>query len=281
MTRIGTVIELRRYPVKSMLGEAVDLVGVSERGLDGDRRYGLFDPETRRIVSVKRPKRWGRLFALAASTGPEGVRVTFPHGVSHHIGDPALRVALSEFFGRRVELVTAPIHQRAIFDETWAGDLKDGAPPPGEQTPRGDEDIVDGGGSYGVDGGLFNYGAVHLLTTGAVRALAESSPDSRFDPHRFRPNIVIDTPQTGFLETAWQGRRLQVGEVAFEMEFTVPRCVMTTLSQGDLPSDPGVLRTITKLNRVELIGHMYPCLGIYGKPAAPGTLRVGDPVILE
>lgn len=183
--------------------------------------------------------------------------------------------------GRTVELVTTPIPQRAIFDEAWEGELKASAPPPGDQQLRGREGIVDGGGSYGVDGGLFNYGAVHLLTTGAVRTLASAAPDSRFDAHRFRPNVVIDTDEDGFMETDWQGRMVHVGEVTFEMEFTVPRCVMTTLAQGDLPVDRDVLRTITRLNRVELIGHLYPCLGIYGKAVQPGTIRVGDVVTIE
>jgi uncharacterized protein len=281
VTQVGKVIEIRRYPVKSMLGEVIEEAAVTERGLEGDRVHGLFDPETGRVVSVKRPERWRRLFEFTASTGAGGVQVRFPDGRTYATDDPDFTAAASEFFGRPVELVTVPIPQRAIFDEAWMSELNAGAPPPGDQQPRGPEGIVDGGGSYGVDGGLFNYGAVHLLTTGAVRALAEAKPDSRFDAYRFRPNIVIDTDETGFAETGWQGRTLDVGEVTFEMEFTVPRCVMTTLAQAGLPADRDVLRTITRLNRVELIGHLYPCLGIYGKAKSSGTIRVGDTVTID
>jgi hypothetical protein len=278
MAQVGTVVELRRYPVKSMLGEVIGEASVSGRGLAGDRAYGLVDRETGRVVSVKRPRRWGRIFELTAVTGPSGVRVSFVDGRSFAADDPALDRALSEFFGREVELVTVPIPGRAIFDEAWMGELKGGAPPPGDQEPVGEEGIIDGGGSYGVEGGMFNYGAVHLLTTGAVRALEAASPGTRFDPHRFRPNVVIDTDEDGFAETSWQGHTVRVGDVEFDMEFTVPRCVMTTMAQDDLPADPDVLRTITRVNRVELIGHLYPCLGIYGKPRQGGTIRVGDPV---
>jgi len=281
MAKVGTVIEIRRYPVKSMLGEVISEAEVTERGLTGDRVHGLFDPDTQRIVSVKRPKRWSKLFEFTASTGPAGTEVTFPDGRSYSAADPEISAALSTFFGRTVELVKTPIPQRAIFDEAWMGALNDNAPPPGDQQPRGEEGIVDGGGSYGVEGGLFNYGAVHLLTTGAVRALSHAAPDSRFDAHRFRPNVVIDTDEDGFVETSWQGRMLHVGEVTFEMEFTVPRCVMTTLAQDDLPADPDVLRTITRLNRVELIGHLYPCLGIYGRAVGEGIIRRGDVVTID
>lgn len=143
------------------------------------------------------------------------------------------------------------------------------------------EETIDGGGSYGVPGGLFNFGAVHLVTTGALRALGAARPQSRFDAHRFRPNVVIDTEAEGFLETGWQDRTMTIGDVTFRTQFTVPRCVMTVQAQGDLPADRDVLRTITKLNRVELLGEKYPCLGLYAQPVGQGTVRVGDPVSVE
>ena len=52
-----------------------------------------------------------------------------------------------------------------------------------------------------------------------------------------------------------------------------PRCVMTTLPQGDLPKDPGILRTAAQHNRVNV--------GIYAAVLRGGTIRRGDPVRLE
>jgi uncharacterized protein len=62
--------------------------------------------------------------------------------------------------------------------------------------------------------------------------------------------------------------------------FTVSRCVMTTLAQGDLPADRAVLRTITRENAVDVLenGTPYPCLGVYADVAASGRITVGDPV---
>ena len=129
---------------------------------------------------------------------------------------------------------------------------------------------------------FFNFGAVHVVTTSTTRRLAELAPDSRFDPHRFRPNIVVETEDEGFVETGWQGRTLSIGDVRLAVSFTVPRCVMTTLEQGDLPADTDVLRTITKHNAVDLgSGTKYPCVGVYADVVADGDLQSGQPVTLE
>ena len=48
---------------------------------------------------------------------------------------------------------------------------------------------------------------------------------------------------------------------------------MTTLPQGDLPKDPGILRTAAQHNRVNV--------GIYAAVLRGGTIRRGDPVSLE
>ena len=85
----------------------------------------------------------------------------------------------------------------------------------------------------GPGGHFFNYGAIHLVTTSTTRRLGELAPNSRFDPHRFRPNVVIDTCDEGFLETAWQGKTIAIGDARLAVTMTVARCVMTTLAQGD------------------------------------------------
>jgi uncharacterized protein YcbX len=56
------------------------------------------------------------------------------------------------------------------------------------------------------------------------------------------------------------------------LEITGPcgRCVMTTLSQSDLPKDPGILRTAAQNNEAKV--------GVYAAVAAGGTIRRGDSV---
>lgn len=55
---LGRVSMLRRYPVKSPLGEDASAVHVDERGLAHDRRYGLVDRGTGGIASAKHPRLW-------------------------------------------------------------------------------------------------------------------------------------------------------------------------------------------------------------------------------
>ncbi len=48
---------------------------------------------------------------------------------------------------------------------------------------------------------------------------------------------------------------------------------MTTLPQGDLPKDPGILRTAAKHNKVNV--------GVYAAVLRGGTIRRGDLVKIE
>jgi hypothetical protein len=48
---------------------------------------------------------------------------------------------------------------------------------------------------------------------------------------------------------------------------------MTTLPQGDLPKDPGILGTAVRHNKASV--------GVYASVARGGTIRRGDPVRIE
>ncbi|MDN4480453.1 MOSC domain-containing protein [Demequina muriae] len=90
------VTALRRYPVKSMGGEALATVELDPRGLVGDRGYAVRDAEAR-LASGKNTKRLVRrdgIFAYSARTADAGVEVSGPSG-TWVVGDPALDRALS------------------------------------------------------------------------------------------------------------------------------------------------------------------------------------------
>jgi uncharacterized protein YcbX len=86
-------------------------------------------------------------------------------------------------------------------------------------------------------GSFFDYATVHLLTTSTLDELRAAYPQGRFEVRRFRPNMVSDTAGAkGFIENDWVGKTLQIGEnVRLQITDPCPRCVMTTLAQGDLP----------------------------------------------
>jgi len=278
---VGRVSSILRYPLKSMLGEELETVAFDQRGVVGDRRYALIDDETGKVVSVKRPRWWGRMFELTGRTSGDGAVVAFPDGETVAVGDSKLSVRLGEFFGRPVTVADTPPPD-ARFDEIWVRELKGGAQPyfGMESRTEDGEEMIDGGAFMGPAGNFFNFGAVHLVTSSTVRELTRHAPQSRFDAHRFRPNVVVDTDGDGFVETGWQGRTLQIGPVQLRVSLTVPRCVMTTLAQGDLPADREVLRTIAATNSVDVLqtGTPYPCAGVYADVAAEGEIRRGDPV---
>jgi uncharacterized protein YcbX len=281
---VGRVSAIRRYPVKSMLGEELEAVAFDQGGVVGDRQYALIDDETGKVVSVKRPRRWGRMFELTGRTADDGgAVVSFPDGEAVAIGDPKLGLRLGEFFGRPVSVADTPPPD-ARFEEVWVRELKGGAEPyfGMESRLEDGEEMIDGGAFMGPAGNFFNFGAVHIVTCGTVSELTRHAPQSRFDAHRFRPNLVVDTDDDGFVETGWQGRTLQIGPVQLRVSFTVPRCVMTTLPQGDLPGDPDVLRTISETNSVDVLqtGTPYPCVGVYADVLAGGEIHRGDPVRL-
>src|SRR5207249_8517964 len=99
----------------------------------------------------------------------------------------------------------------------------------------------------------------------------------------FRMNVVVKTEQPGFVENGWVGHKLGLGEEAWlNVELLDPRCVMTTLAQDGLPQDTDVLRTLVHHNRQQ-VGDLgqFPCAGVYAVVGAPGSVRIGDRVVLS
>jgi uncharacterized protein YcbX len=276
---VGSVRSLHRYPVKSMLGEELDHAALDARGVVGDRAYALIDDETGKVVSIKRPKRWGRMFEFAAATRDGTVEVRFPDGTTTAIDDASLPVRLSAFFGRSVSVASTP-PPNATFDEVWMRDLKNGIDPIGSSRIEDSEEIIDNGQMMNANGNFSNGGPIHIVTTSTTRRFGKLAPDSRFTPKRFRPNIVIETDGDGFVENEWTGRKLTVGAVSMTVLVPTPRCVMTTLHQGEDSADREVLRTIAQHNTVDIGIGVFPCLGVYAASAA-GQIRVGDTVTVS
>ena len=52
-TPVGSIAALWRYPVKSMMGEELNSVEVTVRGLLGDRAHALVDPSNGKVASAK------------------------------------------------------------------------------------------------------------------------------------------------------------------------------------------------------------------------------------
>ncbi len=267
---LGSVVSLWRYPVKSMMGEELNAAGLTERGLLGDRAYALVDSSNGKVVSAKNPKKWGRLFDFRAALAesPRGgekippARITLPDGTTVTSEQGDLNQILSNVLGREVTLAaTAP--NTPSLEEYW----------PDMDGLAHRETVTDESMPAGT---FFDLAVVHVLTTGTIDRLRELYPQGRFEVRRFRPNIVV-APASGeknFVENAWIGHTLAIGdEVRLSITGPCPRCVMTTLPQGDLPRDPRILRTAAQHNDVNV--------GVYAAVLRGGMIRRGDPVRLE
>ena len=105
-------------------------------------------------------------------------------------------------------------------------------------------------------GTFFDAAVVHLVTTATLDRLRSLYPMGRFEPRRFRPNIIVATGSdaSGFIENDWVGHEIAIGEhVRLRVTMATGRCVMTTLPQGDLPKDSGILRTAAQHNNARSV----------------------------
>jgi uncharacterized protein YcbX len=265
----GIVVSLLRYPVKSMMGEELNASQVTHRGLLGDRSLALVDSETGRVVSAKNPKKWSTMFDFRAvfTTPPQpgkplpAVRVTLPDGASVSSDDARFAEFVSTGVGRAVTLGTAAPSQPRL-EEYW----------PDMVELAHQETVTD---EVMPAGTFFDLATIHVLTTATINRLRELYPEGRFEVRRFRPNIVVrpDDGDAEFVEDKWVGRELRLGdEVVLEITGPCPRCVMTTLPQGDLPKDSGILRTAARHHDVNV--------GVYAEVRQAGIVRRGDAVVV-
>lgn len=216
---IGAAISLRRYPVKSMLGEHLAALQLEARGVVGDRLYAVRDADGK-FGSGKSTRRFRQMdglltlrasYSQAASCAPTVPTVYFPDGAELDAGDAAPDARLSALVGRPVTVT----REAAI--------------------PHHDD------------------GAIHLITTSSLRAIGLASAADLADERRFRPNLVIETPGEGFLEDGWIGRDLLVGDdVRLRVIGRAIRCVMIGFAQEELPADSGILRRLGEANAAHL-----------------------------
>ena len=269
----GSVVGLWRYPVKSMMGEELNAAEVMERGLVGDRQFAVVDASTGKVAGAKNPRKWGNFFDFRAAyvEPPESgsklpaVRLTLPDGTVVTSEQPNVAQVLSKALGREVAFAEAQHDGEssgAQAEEYWP-DIEG-------------LDYRDTVTEWELPAGtFFDLAVVHLLTTATIERLRVLYPEGRFEVRRFRPNIVVATGpnQQGFVENDWIGHTVAIGdEVRLRITGPCPRCVMTTLPQGDLPKDAGILRTAAQNNHANV--------GVYADVVKGGTVRRADEVTL-
>lgn len=275
---IGTVVSLWRYPVKSMIGEELPAAQVTHHGLLGDRAYALIDSADGKVATAKNPGKWPTLFACRAtflepprSDAPAPpVRITLPDGTAATSLQRDCNQVLSAALMRQVTLAATTRGQMTgvppSMPSAWTAKSEEYWP---DMDGRDHRDTVT---EFTLPAGTFFDGAtVHLLTTATLNRLRHLYPQGRFEVPRFRPNIVVESGggEQGMVEQTWIGLTLAIGEeVRLRIMGPCGRCVMTTLAQGDLPKDSGILRTVVQ--------HAQGHVGMYAEVVQGGTIRRGD-----
>jgi uncharacterized protein YcbX len=256
-----------------MLGEQLETATLTGHGLLGDRTYGVVETETGRVASAKNTRKWPRLFEYAASyiREPQSgepmppIRITFPGGATVTTDQSDLNEVLSSELGRELRLERAGGEQ-----VSWTAAAQDYTFD--EQHLLLSENLEDFELPVGT---FFDAAPIHLVTTATLNRLRTFHPKGDFDVRRFRPNLVIDTPDTsaGFLENEWIGQTLRLGDgVLLRITGPCARCAMPTLQQPGLPKDVEILRTAVRHNSTHV--------GVYAVVIEPGTVAVGATVRL-
>ncbi|HVC43217.1 MAG TPA: MOSC N-terminal beta barrel domain-containing protein [Candidatus Binataceae bacterium] len=261
---LGVVSALARYPVKSMRGEALDEALITERGVTGDREWALCETTYGGVMSARAwpamldlRAAWAGDPALAddAARGAARVRIEMPGGAIVEAGAPEAAGALSAYLRRTVRF------ERIRRERLTPAELE--AIMRGEAVaPRRD---------------FYDEEVIHLLASGTLdhlRSLAGGAAD--FDPRRFRANLLVDTGRDiapGFLEDQWLEGAIEIGgELRIVGMRPALRCAITTHPQAELPHNPAILRTAWN--------HHRAYVGLFAAVGTPGTIRIGDAVVL-
>ena len=214
------VLELWRFPVKSMGGEALSSASVTATGIEGDRAWGVRDLATGNVLTARRAPEL--LFASARLEGDELV-IKLPDG-TETVDDSAL----SRWLEREVELAAAG-EQGGTYE-----------------VPLDFENDADWVSWQGPP--LAWHDSTHARVS-----LVSIETLGSWDRRRFRANVIVD----GGGENELVGSRIQLGSARLDVNKQIDRCVMVTRPQPGLERDLDVLRTI---NRERASGLAVGCL---------------------
>ena len=245
------IVGIWRYPVKSLQGESLAAATVESDGLEGDRRWGIRDGSTGRILTARRRP---ELLHAAASYRDGLPVVTLPDG--RQAAGPGVETdrLLSEWLGSPVSLVMslAEVPGRAEF----FADATDDASEAIEWTMP-ERRYVDAA-------------PLLVLTTASLRTAASLHPAGAWEPRRFRPNVLVDVDGDGWVEDDWIGQVLHAGSASILPVEGCVRCTMVTREQPGIAADRDVFRTLAR--------HHGARFGVWCDVAVPGAVAVGDDV---
>ncbi len=202
-----SVQEIWRYPVKSLGGEQLTTARVDELGIEGDRAWGIYDPETEMILTGRREP---ALLFLSARIEDGRPLITCDDGSMLLTDDD-----LSNWMGRPVQLRSAT-NGPGTFENPMDID--------------NESDWV----KWQSSGNTFHDG-------GSKISFVSRDSLGEWDARRFRINLILD----GSGEDDLSGE-VGVGSATLTVRKPIDRCVMVTRAQPGMARDLTVIKRVIK-----------------------------------
>jgi uncharacterized protein YcbX len=247
------LVGLWRYPVKSLQGEWLESARIEQDGLYGDRRWGIRDQGTGRILTARRRP---ELLGGFASYVDEVPVITLPDGRVATGPGAETDTLLSDWLGVEVSLVGSagtPGGRAEYF-----ADATDDASEAIEWTMPA--------------GRYVDAAPLLVLTTASLGAGAALHPEGAWESRRFRPNLLLDADGADWVEDRWIGGQLAIGATVLTPDQPCVRCTMVTRPQPGLDPDVEIFRTLAR--------HHGGLFGVWTSVAVPGPVTIGDQVQL-
>jgi uncharacterized protein len=241
-----TILELWRYPVKSMGGERLERTRIAPR-ITGDREWGVFDTATGKLLSAKSV---GTLLLARARYRDGETTIELPTGATLIAGAPATNDSLSAWLDRRVEL------RRAGATEVSTIDMEvEDAPMTSFTTHPG----------YLYD----SRSTLHLISVTTLAAIERDNAPSAGAIPRYRPNLLVSDAD----EDAWVDSDIRINDVVAHVRKRTERCVIISRPQPGLDADRTLIRALKASRDMRV--------GVYLDPRTAGDVAVGDAVVVQ
>ena len=275
----ASILNIYRYPVKSMMGETLSEADIGEAGIPGDRGWAVRDEKR---GGIRGGKKIPQLMTLTAQSGPTAPLITAPDGDSASASTKGINEWLSDKLNHPVTLWPLLPADQLDHYRRGAPDTEDFEQElravfgrlPEEPLPdlAGFEELLE---FESPPGTYFDAFPISIMSQQSLASMNQLEGESRFDVRRFRPNLLVDIPDTDhpFPEQAWVGKTLSIGSVKLKIDMTCPRCSMTTHGFDDLPRDTEVMR--------KLVHHSDGNLGIYASVQTPGKISLEDHIAIS
>ena len=283
---VGQVLELWRYPIKSVGGERIERAAIDGNGVAGDRGWAIREAgETRTARQIPRLLQCAARYAETPTAERRSARLELTLPDNELVASDAadFNQRLSDALGR--EVVLTPLRPAEDLDHYRRGPADPDADPmasmravfglePDDPFPDLGDIPLDVLAQFSTPPGTyFDAYPIHIMTTASLNALSAAGGGDDVDVRRFRPNIVIDTGEAeGLLEVDWSGSKLRVGEVVIELKTTTVRCSIPAHAQRDFGSSRAVGRALIEQTKQHL--------GAYCNVVESGAVAVGDEVEL-